>query len=206
MPVDATIHIVTYIEVAPASSGSGVDLVRRCREAMRSQADNAGADLLRRVERDGHFAMVSAWASQSAAEAQAGAAAVMSAQAALSPLLLSPCDERTHTGFSVGPPSATAGAAGVWTLTHVDVIPPRKDDGVALLARLAEESRREPGCTRFDVLQQTNRPNHLTVVEAWRDRAAFDAHAAAAHTRHFRAQLAPMSGALYDERLYAALD
>ncbi len=91
-------------------------------------------------------------------------------------------------------------------LTHVDVIPPRKDDGVALLARLAEESRRDPGCARFDVVQQANRPNHLTVVEAWKDRAAFDAHAAAAHTRHFRAQLAPMSGALYDERLYAVID
>jgi quinol monooxygenase YgiN len=56
------------------------------------------------------------------------------------------------------------------------------------------------------VVQQTNRPNHFTVVEVWRDRAAFDAHGMAAHTRRFREQLAPMSGALYDERLYAILN
>jgi quinol monooxygenase YgiN len=56
------------------------------------------------------------------------------------------------------------------------------------------------------VLQQTNRPNHFTVVEAWKDRNAFDAHGMAAHTRQFRDRLAPMSGALYDERLYGVLD
>ena len=36
--------------------------------------------------------------------------------------------------------------------------------------------------------------------------AAFDAHGMAAHTRQFRDQLAPMSGSLYDERLYLALN
>jgi quinol monooxygenase YgiN len=56
------------------------------------------------------------------------------------------------------------------------------------------------------VVQQANRLNHVTVVAVWRDRAAFDAHGGAAHTRRFRAQLAPVSGALYDERLYLALD
>ena len=71
---------------------------------------------------------------------------------------------------------------------------------------LAAAARKDDGNLWFDVLQQTNRPNHFTVVEAWADRTAFDAHVMAAHTRLFREQLAPMNGALYDERLYAALD
>ena len=98
-------------------------------------------------------------------------------------------------------------AAGlIYAVTHVDVIPPRKDDGVALLRQLAADSGKDAGNARFDVLQQTSRPNHFTVVEAWKDRNAFDAHGMAAHTRQFRDRLAPMSGALYDERLYAVLD
>jgi quinol monooxygenase YgiN len=44
------------------------------------------------------------------------------------------------------------------------------------------------------------------VVEIWIDRNALEAHAVAAHTRQFREQIGPMSGALYDERLYRALD
>jgi quinol monooxygenase YgiN len=55
------------------------------------------------------------------------------------------------------------------------------------------------------VLQQVNRANHFTVVEAWTNRKAIDAHAMAAHTRAFRDQLAPFAGALYDERIYKAL-
>ncbi len=85
------------------------------------------------------------------------------------------------------------------------MIPPRKDDGAASLAQLAGNSRRDAGNLGFDVLQQTSRPNHFTVVEIWKDRPAFDAHGMAPHTRQFRGQLAPMSGALYDERLYVAL-
>ena len=72
--------------------------------------------------------------------------------------------------------------------------------------RLAADSRRHEGNLRLDVWQQTNRPNHFTVVESWADREAFDAHGAAPETKDFRAHLADMTGALYDERLYRLLD
>jgi quinol monooxygenase YgiN len=55
------------------------------------------------------------------------------------------------------------------------------------------------------VLQQANRGNHFSVLEAWTNRKALDGHAAAAHTRDFRAKLTPVAGALYDERIYKAL-
>jgi quinol monooxygenase YgiN len=53
---------------------------------------------------------------------------------------------------------------------------------------------------------QTNRQNHFTVIELWRDRKAADAHSMAAHTRAYREKLGPASGALYDERFYKVLD
>ena len=126
--------------------------------------------------------------------------------AKLAPLLASPSDERLHHGLAVGAAPAGSAAGPIYAVTHVDVIPPRKEDGVALLRQLAADSGNDAGNVRFDVLQQTNRPNHFTVVEAWKDRNAFDAHGMAAHTRQFRDRLAPMSGALYDERLYVVLD
>jgi quinol monooxygenase YgiN len=111
-----------------------------------------------------------------------------------------------HQGLSVGSGPAAGAAGAVYAVTHVDVIPPRKDDAVALLTQLAAASRTDTANVRFDVVQQTNRPNHFTVVEVWKDRGAFDAHGMAAPTRQFREQLGPMSGALYDERLYAVLN
>jgi quinol monooxygenase YgiN len=43
------------------------------------------------------------------------------------------------------------------------------------------------------------------VVEIWRNQRTYDGHIIAAHTKKFRDQLTPMTGALYDERLYRAL-
>jgi len=94
----------------------------------------------------------------------------------------------------------------VYVATHVDVIPPRKDDGVAALKRLGDESRKHDGNLRFEVVQQTNRLNHFTVVEIWKDAKAVETHSMAAATREFRDKLASMTGALYDERMYKAID
>jgi quinol monooxygenase YgiN len=107
-------------------------------------------------------------------------------------------DERPYKDFAIGP-AAPPSAEAVYVLTHVDVAPP--GDAVTLLKRLAEDSRGEPGCLRFDVLQHAQRVNHFTILEAWRTRAARDRHVAAMHTRQYREALQPMIGSPLDERL-----
>jgi quinol monooxygenase YgiN len=69
---------------------------------------------------------------------------------------------------------------------------------------LAEASRSEPANLRFDVLV-TERRNHMTIVELWRDADAQAAHLGEPHNRRFRTDLLPARGALYDERLYRGL-
>jgi quinol monooxygenase YgiN len=71
---------------------------------------------------------------------------------------------------------------------------------------LSLDSVKETGNLRFDVWQQGNRPNHLTLIEAWGKKSAREAHDWAEHTRKFRDALLPMSGSLYDQRLYQAID
>ena len=87
-------------------------------------------------------------------------------------------------------------------MTHVDVVPPKKDEAIVLLNDLASASRKDPGVLRFDVWQQASRPNHSYVIEIWRDDAARDMHVMADHTRAYRAKLLPLEGSLYDERVY----
>jgi quinol monooxygenase YgiN len=203
---EAVLFTVTYVEVAPPSTAPGAALLRHYRDASRRDEGNLRCEVFQRMDRPNQFAIVAAWKSARAFEAHGSAAPATEVRARLQPLLASPNDERLHTGLAVGAAPAAIGGGTLYVVTHVDVIPPRKDDSLPLLRQLAEASRREVGNLRFDVVQQTNRPNHFTVVEAWRDRPAFDAHGMAAHTRKFREQLAPMSGALYDERLYSLLD
>ncbi len=83
--------------------------------------------------------------------------------------------------------------------------PAGKDQAAALVTALAEAGRKMAGNLRFDVLQVVGHANHFTLVEGWRDRKAFDASLMAAPTREFRQKITPLEGALYDERLYHAL-
>jgi quinol monooxygenase YgiN len=85
------------------------------------------------------------------------------------------------------------------------VTPPNKDACIVMLKQLADDARKEPGVVRFEAWQQNNRGNHFTVTEIWKSRAAIDGHVVTAATREFREKLGPMSGALYDERLYKSL-
>ena len=84
-------------------------------------------------------------------------------------------------------------------------MPPKREEGAAEVRKLAEASRGTAGNLGFDALVQASRLNHLTLVEVWTDAAARDAHSATAPTRSFRTAFGPMSGALYDERLYTLL-
>jgi quinol monooxygenase YgiN len=91
-------------------------------------------------------------------------------------------------------------------VTHIDVTGQFKDDAIGFMKKLAADSRREPGAERFDVWQQSNRLNHFTVTEIWKDQAALDAHGRAAGTREFREKIGRMLGALYDDRRYRNLE
>lgn len=197
---------VTYVELGAAATAQAAGWLRQYGQALSRAAGAVRVDLLERIERPGQFVIAVAWRDQAAFEAHQRAAAASELDAKLQPLLASPTDTRLHHALSVASSVPPMSSGAVYAVTHVDVVPPRKDDGVAALRRLVEDSRAHGGHVRFEVLQQTNRPNHFTVIEVWQDRAALDAHAIAPETRRFREQLAPMSGALYDERLYRALD
>ena len=205
-PQDAAAHIVSYVEVAPAAKEQAAALLRQLAAASRKDDGVVRFEVLQRIDRPHHFAVLEAWRDQKALEAHAAAAHTRDARAALQPLAAAPYDERPHGPMAVaGPGGSAVGSGAVYAVTHVDFIPPKKDEGIAALKDLVEPSRKDAGNLRFDLLQQASRPNHLTLVEIWKDIPALDAHAVAAHTKQFRDKLLPMSGSLFDERLYRAL-
>ena len=203
---EAIIYAVAYIEVMPPSIADAAALLKQYREASRLDVGRVRLEVLQQCDRPTHFAIVETWQDQKAFEAHGREAHTRALHERLQPLRTSPYDERLHQGFSLGSAPASGSAGAIYTLTHADAIPPAKDDAMAALKQLAEASRQEVGGLGFEVLQQRSRLNHFTIVEVWRDRRSLEAHAMAAHTRRFREQFQPMSGSLYDERLYQALD
>ena len=201
---DATFFTVTYIETGPILAKVGAATLKAYREAARKENGVVFFEVFQRIDRPNQFAVLGAWTNQMAYDAHAaGDSAKKFAEKLGGPMMVAPNDTRLHNALTVAPPNP--GKNPVFAITHVDVVPPQKDNAVAALKELAEASRKHAANLAFDVAQQTNRPNHFTVVEAWANRGAFDLHQMQKETREFRIKLATMTGALYDERLYSPL-
>ena len=196
------VYSVTYVEVLPTSRADGLAALTSYREATRQESGNLRCEVVSRLGQPHQLVILEAWQDQAAFEAHGKSANTTQTRERLQAIRNAPVDERVHTGVSVGPLAPGPAGDAVYVVTHVDVIPPRKDDGLAALRVLGDAGRAEPGNLRFEVVQQTSRPNHFTVVEIWKDDKAMEAHSMTEATRRFRDELGPMSGALYDERLF----
>ena len=200
----AQFYTVTYVEAAPSATRQATALLKSYVEAGKKDDGNVSFELLKGIHRPTWFTVVGSWKDQKAYEAHLAVAHSKQMNEKIRALVAAPNDTRQHSGLAIA--AAEKGKARVCAVTHVDVIPPQREPGTAAVKKLAEDSRKHAGNIRFDVLVQTNRPNHFTVVECWQNRKAFDNHVAAKETRAFRDKLVTMTGALYDERLYKAVD
>jgi len=199
-------YVVTYLEVSPTATADGTKAVRQFRDAVRAEPGNLRAEVLQRLGQPHQIVLLEAWRDQTSADIHAQASSTIRFHEQIRAIQNAPADVRIHFPLSVGPVDAVESGAAVAIVTHVDVIPPQRENGTALVKGLAEDSRRDGGNLRFEAVTQVNRQNHFTLIEVWRDRQSAEAHSIAAHTRGFREKLAPASGALYDERLYSVLD
>ena len=109
-------------------------------------------------------------------------------------------------GFALAGRAEEASETAVYMVSYIEVMPSSQGEASALFRQYREASRKDGGNVRLEVLQQSGRPDHFALVEIWQDQQAREAHVMAAHTRQFREKFQPLSGSLYDERLYKALD
>jgi quinol monooxygenase YgiN len=201
-PADPAVFAVAYVEVRASGAPGARISFKLYRDALQKQS-SAHVEIFEQSGRPGHFAVVEQWRDQAAFDAR-DAAARKRLLDALESMRVSAYDERPYKALSTAPEVAASELSTFNVVTHVDVIP--NPQAAGLLTRLAEASRKEPGNLRFDVVQHAMRANHFTVIERWRNRAALDEHAAAAHTRQYRDEIGPLTGSPLDERVYVSID
>ena len=203
--VSGPLYTVVYFEVAPTEAATTAAAARQYAEASGKEDGSLAFEMFQEIARPSRFAVVEVWRDKKAAEAHGKAAAATSLGQKLQPAMIDGFGVRPHSGFEVAPSKGQIPGGALYVITHVDVFPAGKDQAAVLVKAQAEAARKDDGNLRYDVLQWDGHPNHFTLVEAWRDRKAFDASAAAPHTKEFRQKLTPLEGALYDERLYQAV-
>ena len=102
------------------------------------------------------------------------------------------------------PAPAAAPPEAPYAVTYIEVEPAQADAARRLLARY-RDALKDKGALEFAVFEQTGRPNHFAIVEQWPSAKAREDNAASAASREFRAALAPLLIAPYDERPHFAL-
>jgi quinol monooxygenase YgiN len=200
------IFLVTYVDAMPNSVDSAERVLDRYREASRKDEGNLRFLVLQEISRPNRFALVEAWRDKDAIDAHVAADHTRKFRETLKTIQNAPYDERVNNLLYSGQDATENHPNAVYVVTHVDVVPPAKDQCMAMLKDMSADTTKDSGNIGYLVLQQANRANHFTVFEKWRGMKAAEAHAMEDHTRAFREKLVPIAGALYDERFYKALD
>ena len=96
---------------------------------------------------------------------------------------------------------AQTAAEGVYAVTYLEVGTTSVAQGVDLLRKLRDASRREAASLEFTVLQETSRPNRLVIMESWKDQSAFEAHDKGSAKAEFEAALKPIRNSPPDRKM-----
>jgi quinol monooxygenase YgiN len=201
---DPAFYAVSYLEVVPSSKAPAVAALKQYRDASRKDEGYVSVELLEQMGRPAHFVVLEKWADQKTFEAHGMAAHTKELLNKLDPIRLGSYDQRPYRTLTAGAGPGENDRAIV-IVSHVDTAGPQVDSP-GLLRRHAEDSRKDDGNLRFDILQGATRANHFTIVESWRSEKALEAHSANAHSRQFRDTIAPVLGSPLDERVFRVLD
>jgi quinol monooxygenase YgiN len=96
---------------------------------------------------------------------------------------------------------AQSPADPVHAVTYLDVGTTAVAQGVDLIKKFRDASRREGANLEFTVLQETSRPNRFVIMESWRDQAAFEAHDKGSPKADFETALKPIRNSPPDRHM-----
>ena len=201
-PPEGPIHVIAYVDVKATDIAAAIRHLRTYRDAGAKQPGAVAIRLYEETSRPNRLVVDATWCDFAAWEAHAQADALAGLMTSVQ---LAPPDVRIHTQWSVAS-APSLPADGFYVYTHIDVTPPRLAALEEILKVYVAKGRTDTGAMRFDLLQAlAPRLNHETLVEAWASEGDFRAHQASAHAMEFRDKLAPLLGALYDQRFYKLL-
>jgi quinol monooxygenase YgiN len=97
--------------------------------------------------------------------------------------------------------SAQTAAESVYAVTYLEVGTDAVPQGIELIRKFRDATRRDAANLELTILQETSRPNRFVIMEGWKDKAAFDAHDKGVATSEFQAALKPIRNSPPDRHM-----
>ncbi len=205
----APIFVIVYLEVSPqVVAKTQVALSREARNA-RAHSGNLGFVALQRDGIATQFMMLSLWTDEASLQSYSRSATALAYRIALQQDLIGPYDERRNIPVLADDGRDRAALASPdalqrFAVTHIDLIPETLETGIRSARALASRSTAQPGTLTFDLLNQASRANHFASLGVWRTSEDLVHYKNQSFVRQFREQL-PLTGCIYDERIYHAI-
>jgi quinol monooxygenase YgiN len=199
------VEVAKYVDIQPGQEKAALAALQKYRAAARAEDGNARELILEEGGRPSRFLIVEKWKDVPAYKAHLDASAVTQLDTDLAAIRRAPNDERANSDF-LAEDGGTPPSSAVFAVTHVDVNPPNRPKTEDALKALVEASRKEDGALAFNVFRPQTALNHFTLFEVWSDSKTFEAHGQAPAAVAFRRSVAPLIGALYDERIYRLVE
>jgi quinol monooxygenase YgiN len=206
VPNDTTVHVITTVDVAPASVNQALTALRRYRDAARMAAGNGGAELVQGSGQTQRFAIVELWADRMAYDAfKAGAASTQLTQA-LTPLQTAAPQTGLFRGLVIAA-QRPGTAREVYAISRFAVIPARAADFGEMASALGVASRAEAGVLRYDIIQGLAADkDKFAILEMWGTQPQYDAHKSGMALARFREQSARLLDSAFEETLYTRIN
>jgi quinol monooxygenase YgiN len=199
-------YTVGYFEAQAAIVDRTAALLRSYARDSRLEHGYGDVRILQEVGYPSRFVILEQWAEHASLAAHENGSVRRHLLDAVAQSLVAPPDWRLHRDFWGKPLSMTTDHRTLYVITHLDVAPPAFPALQEMARPYFEDERDQHGFLGYAVLQNAEpRQNHLTAIEMWKDAAALSAQRATLEARQFRQSIAPILGALYDERQYYAL-
>lgn len=204
---------LTYIEVTVAARGHAAGVLRDHANALREhQASPGQIIVMQQISRPERFLVLerdTRTVSTAAAIPTTIRADTHALTEGLTDDLTAPPERRwDHELDKSGttPAPQLDARANFYVVAHVDIASQDRAGIETSLHKLAAAARRSDGNLGFEILQQTDHPNHYNLVSAWLGESPFRAFTASATAREFRQTIAPLLGSPYDDRLFRRVD
>ncbi len=202
-----SVRTLTYIEVLVVARGHVAGVLRDHANAVREhQAAPGQIIVMQEISRPERFVTLEREAPTALTANKADPHALTDG---LTEDLIAPPDRRPNreldeTGTTPGP--QIDARANFYVVAHVDVALQERAGIEMSLRKLAAVARQSDGNLGFEILHQTDHPNHYNLVSAWLGESPFRAFSTSPAARELRQTIGPSLGSPYDERFFRRLD
>jgi len=201
------VYVTTFFEVTPGAITDTAAHLTAYRYTVSKESGILSVHVYQEVGWRSRFVTLDVWTDWASYNEHAKGAARGEFFQKLSRSQFGPPDVRTHLMYFGAPDAGPPHRGSVIVIGHLDVLPSNLPKLLEIMQTLSEGTATDSGLQKFQIIRQApGTGNHFRLLEIWASQHDWEAHNMAAHTKDFRAELAPMLGTPYDQRHYRVLD